>query len=64
MRSADTDARGIVVSLTDAGVARLTETAPVHVRVISELFVDRLDDEELAVLERALDKVVVDCTFG
>jgi DNA-binding MarR family transcriptional regulator len=62
--NADTDARGIVVSLTDAGVARLTETAPVHVRGISELFVARLDDEELAVLERALDKVVVDCTFG
>ena len=62
--NADTDARGIVVSLTDAGVARLTETAPVHVRGISEFFVERLDDEELAVLERALDKVKVDCTFG
>ena len=62
--NADTDARGIVVYLTDAGVARLTETVPVHVRGISELFVERLDEEELAVLERALDKVKVDCTFG
>src|SRR5580765_255692 len=29
---ADADGRGVVVALTDAGVARLTETAPVHVR--------------------------------
>jgi DNA-binding MarR family transcriptional regulator len=53
-----------VVGLTDAGVARLRETAPAHARGIAELFVSRLDDDELAVLERALDKVTVDCTFG
>jgi DNA-binding MarR family transcriptional regulator len=58
------DARGVVVSLTDAGVARLTETAPVHLRGVSELFVAQLDDQELAVLKSALDKVTVDCTFG
>jgi DNA-binding MarR family transcriptional regulator len=61
---ADGDARGVVVGLTDAGVARLTETVPVHVRGIAEYFVSRLDDEELVVLESALDKVTVDCTFG
>src|SRR5437763_15634940 len=61
---ADADARGVVVALTDAGIARLTETAPVHLRGISELFVAQLDDEELAVLENALGKVTVDCTFG
>jgi DNA-binding MarR family transcriptional regulator len=61
---AETDARGVVVALTDAGVARLTETAPVHARGISTYFVSRLDDRELALLESALDKVVVDCTFG
>src|SRR5438874_13355752 len=27
---ADADGRGVVVALTDAGVARLTETAPIH----------------------------------
>jgi DNA-binding MarR family transcriptional regulator len=58
------DARGVVVALTDAGVARLTETAPVHARGISHLFVSRLDDQELAVLESALKKVILDCTFG
>ena len=61
---ADGDARGVVIALTDAGVNRLTETAPVHARGISEYFVSRLDDEELAVLERALTKVTVDCGFG
>jgi DNA-binding MarR family transcriptional regulator len=58
------DARGVVVALTDAGVARLTETAPVHLRGVSELFVAQLDEQELAALKIALDKVVVDCTFG
>ncbi len=58
------DARGVVVAVTDAGVARLTEAWPVHARGISELFVSPLDDQELAVLEAALDKVTLDCTFG
>jgi DNA-binding MarR family transcriptional regulator len=62
--NADADGRGVVVVLTDAGVARLTETAPVHLRGVSELFVAQLDDQELAVLKSALDKVTVDCTFG
>jgi DNA-binding MarR family transcriptional regulator len=61
---ADADGRGVVVGLTDAGIARLTETVPVHARGVAAYFVSRLDDEELAVLERALDKVTVDCTFG
>jgi DNA-binding MarR family transcriptional regulator len=62
--NADADARGVVVALTDGGAARLTETVPVHLRRVSELFVSQLDDQELAVLERALDKVTVDCAFG
>jgi DNA-binding MarR family transcriptional regulator len=62
--NADADARGVVVALTDAGVRRLTESAPVHLRGVSELFVAQLDDRELAVLKNALDKVTVDCTFG
>ena len=61
---ANADGRGVVVALTDAGVARLTDTVPAHARGIVEYFVSRLDDQELAVLESALDKVTVDCTFG
>jgi DNA-binding MarR family transcriptional regulator len=62
--NAEVDARGVIVALTDAGVARLIETAPVHLRGVSERFVAQLDDQELAVLKKALDKVTVDCTFG
>ena len=62
--NADADGRGVVVALTDAGIARLTETAPVHLRGVSDLFLAQLDDQELAVLKNALDKVAVDCTFG
>ncbi len=62
--NADTDARGVVVALTEAGLERLKETALVHARGISQLFVSQLDDQELEVLETALDKVTLDCTFG
>jgi DNA-binding MarR family transcriptional regulator len=62
--SADADARGVVVALTDAGLTRLTGTLPVHARGVAELFVARLDDQELAALESALGKVTVDCKFG
>lgn len=59
-----TDARAVVVALTDTGIARLKETAPVHARGVAELFVDKLNDKELAVLERALKKVTLNCNFG
>ena len=62
--NAETDARGVVVTLTDAGVARLTEVTPAHARGIGQLFVARLNDQELDALETALGKVIVDCTFG
>src|SRR5438034_1607315 len=61
---AGSDGRGVVVALTEAGIARMTEAAPVHVRGISKLFVGQLDDQELALLEHALNKVIVDCSFG
>jgi hypothetical protein len=35
-----------------------------QVRRVSELFVKKLDDQELAALESALDKVTLDCGFG
>ena len=58
------DGRGVVVALTDAGVDRLTETVPIHLRSVSKLFIAKLDDQELACLARTLDKVTFDCTFG
>jgi DNA-binding MarR family transcriptional regulator len=59
-----TDARSVVVALTEAGVARLAETAPVHLRGVANRFVTPLTDEELAELTRILTKVTRDCTFG
>ncbi|MGH3114374.1 MAG: MarR family winged helix-turn-helix transcriptional regulator [Gaiellaceae bacterium] len=62
--SDEADARGVVVAVTDAGVARLAEAAPVHLRGVVELFVSQLTDKELALLKSALDKVTVDSSFG
>jgi DNA-binding MarR family transcriptional regulator len=62
--SAESDARGVLVALTEAGVARVGETVPVHLRAVTEAFAARLDDKELAVLEKALAKVTADCEFG
>src|SRR5881275_2087540 len=56
---ADADGRGVVVQLTKAGLKRLTVAAPVHMRGVSDLFLTKLDDQELAVLESALAKVTL-----
>ncbi|HET9411069.1 MAG TPA: MarR family transcriptional regulator [Candidatus Dormibacteraeota bacterium] len=61
---ADADGRGVVVTLTDNGVSRFKETAPIHIRRVAELFAAPLDDEELAVVERAMKKVTLNPTFG
>ena len=55
--------RSILAAVGGVGAARLNETVPPQARGISE-YVSCLDDQELAVLESALDKVAVDCTFG
>jgi DNA-binding MarR family transcriptional regulator len=61
---ADGDARGVVIQLTNSGLDRVTVAAPVHIRGVSDLFLTKLDDQELTVLESALGKVTLDCTFG
>ena len=62
--NSDADARGVVVALAEARVARLAEAVRVHLRQVRESFVDRLTDAELSTLASALDKVAVECTFG
>ena len=62
--NSDADGRGIVVALTEAGVARLEEAMPIHLFQVRELFVAKLTDQDLATLASALEKVAVDCTFG
>jgi DNA-binding MarR family transcriptional regulator len=61
---ADADGRGVAVQLTKSGLGRLTVAAPLHMRGVSDLFLTKLDDQELAVLESALAKVTLDCTFS
>src|SRR6476660_6258695 len=62
--SSEADGRGVVIALTEAGLARLTEAVPVHLEGVSRLFIQQLDDEELSALERALDKVSLHCSYG
>jgi len=52
------DRRGTYAALTPAGRQRLRETAPTHLRGVAEHFTELLDDEEAAVLERLLLRVV------
>jgi DNA-binding MarR family transcriptional regulator len=62
--SSAADGRGVVITLTETGFARLAEAVPVHVNGVSRLFIEQLDDGELEVLERALEKVSLNCSFG
>jgi DNA-binding MarR family transcriptional regulator len=62
--SSEADGRGVVIAVAEAGMARLAETVPVHLHGVSKLFLERLDDDELVVLELALDKVSLRCSFG
>jgi DNA-binding MarR family transcriptional regulator len=58
------DRRGIVVALTTAGRRTLKEALPVHARGIARHFASRLGERELGLLEEALHKVTIDCSFG
>lgn len=62
--SSDADGRGVVIALTETGLARLSEAVPIHLEGVSKLFIEPLDDQELEVLERALEKVSLNCSFG
>src|SRR6266550_6008453 len=50
---ADADGRGVVIQLTNSGSDRPIVAAPVHVRGVSDLFLTKLEDDELGVLESA-----------
>lgn len=50
----DTDRRGQWASLTDAGLARLREATPIHLRGVAEHFLDRLATDDLVTLKRML----------
>jgi DNA-binding MarR family transcriptional regulator len=53
-RSCESDVRGVVAGLTDAGWAKLRETAPGHAARVRELFVDGLDRDRFTRLADGL----------
>lgn len=54
----DTDRRGQWAALTDAGLERLRHATPVHLRGVTEHFLDRLAADDLAALERMLSPII------
>ncbi len=56
--SCDDDRRGQWAALTDAGLRRLREASPTHLRGIAEHFLDRLSADELRSLQESLDRVI------
>jgi DNA-binding MarR family transcriptional regulator len=62
--SSDADGRRVVVALAEDGLTRLAQAVPVHLDGVARLFIEQLDDEELAVLEHALEKVSLHCSYG
>ncbi|GAA4903102.1 transcriptional regulator, MarR family [Stackebrandtia albiflava] len=54
----ETDARGTMVELTDAGRAAIEAAAPGHVETVRRYFVDLLDAEETATLRAVAERVV------
>ena len=56
-RSGD-DKRVQIVTLTDAGYADFRSAAPFYFAAVGELFFDRLDDTDLADLDRVMTKLL------
>ena len=57
--SCPNDARGTHAVLTDAGLNRLRDAAPTHLRGVAEHVIDRLTTEEVAQLKALMDKLLV-----
>jgi DNA-binding MarR family transcriptional regulator len=51
------DARGQEAQLTRAGLDRLREASPTHLRGIADYFLSAIDDDDLPAIERALRSV-------
>ena len=52
-----TDARGAEAVLTTTGLERLRTAAPTHLRGIQEYFLDAVDPEDLAAVERSMRSI-------
>jgi hypothetical protein len=49
--------RGQEAVLTDAGLAALTAAAPLHLATVRKLFIDDLDDAEIATITRVFGRL-------
>jgi DNA-binding MarR family transcriptional regulator len=58
------DARGLFTVLTDQGRAALRSATRVHLTGVSTLFIDRLEPDELAELQRLMNKLDPDPELG
>ena len=56
--SCASDRRGQWAALTDAGYERLRRASPTHLRGVATHFLDRFSSDELAGLEKMLDRIV------
>ncbi|WP_041842978.1 MarR family winged helix-turn-helix transcriptional regulator [Actinoplanes friuliensis] len=56
-QSCSDDGRGQEAVLTDAGMAALTAAAPLHLATVRELFIDDLDDAEIATVTRVFGRL-------
>jgi DNA-binding MarR family transcriptional regulator len=63
-RQCPSDRRGSNAVLTEAGLRRLREAAPAHVRGVRAHFIDQLSERELANLASALSNIDVDASSG
>lgn len=54
----DDDARGVFAEITEAGRARLRETAPTHVTGVREHLIDLLDENDQQALADIFEKVL------
>jgi DNA-binding MarR family transcriptional regulator len=63
-RQCPSDRRGSNAVLTDAGMKRLREAAPAHVRGVRAHFIDQLSERELANLASALSNIDLDASRG
>jgi DNA-binding MarR family transcriptional regulator len=52
------DRRATNASLTEAGWQKVVATAPGHVKTVLDAIIDPLDDDDVADLERIMDKVL------
>jgi DNA-binding MarR family transcriptional regulator len=56
-QSCPEDGRGQEAVLTDDGLSALVAAAPHHLATVRASFIDHLDDDELAVIERVFTKI-------